>query len=74
MKQKQNIIKNNLPKGWRRVINEVTGFTVSYISMVVLNDRPANSQAARQIMDAAIFLAEKNKRDQEEFKRKLEML
>ena len=62
---------NNLPKRWRLIISKLTGFTVTYVSYVVLGNRPCNTEAAKQIMEAATALAEKNKKEKAEFKRKL---
>jgi hypothetical protein len=67
-------LKDHLPKGWRRLIQEQTGFTITYISYVVLGYRPCDTQAAKQIMEVALNLAEKNKKQEEEFKRNLERL
>lgn len=67
-------MKKHLPKKWRKTISEITGCTQTYVSYVVLGERPANTQAAKEIMEVAEALAEKNKRHKAEFKRKLKQL
>ena len=68
---KQEKLQDYLPKKWRITISKLTGFTITYVSYVVLGKRPANSQAAKKIMDVANVLADKNKKAIAEFKSKL---
>lgn len=69
-----NKLAENLPKGWRGIISQVTGFTQAYVSYVVLGNRPANSENAKRILEIAISLAQQNKRSQTSLKRKLAKL
>lgn len=64
-------LKDHLPKKWRQKIQDVTGHTITYISYVVLGERPANTDAAKQIIQVALRLAENNKKEKEEFERRL---
>lgn len=66
--------KEDLPKGWRKKIREITGYTITYISYVVLEKRPANTEAAKEIMEVATVLVEQNKFRKKGFKRKMEKL
>ena len=64
--------KEEMPKGWRRKIHEITGYTITYISYVVLEKRPANTEAAKEIMEVAWVLLEQNKLRKKGLKRKIE--
>ena len=68
---KKEKLKDRLPKKWRIIISELTGFTITYVSYIVLGNRPCNTQAAKEIMEAANILAEKNTKKKKEFTRKL---
>lgn len=66
--------KEDMPKNWRQKIHEITGYTITYISYVVLGKRPANTEAAIKILLVAVALAKKHQKEQEEFKTKIETL
>lgn len=66
--------KQDLPKGWRKQIHEITGYTITYISYVVLGKRPANTDAAIKILLVADAIVKKHQKEQEIFKTKIEML
>ncbi len=66
--------KQDIPKGWRQKIHEITGYTITYISYVVLEKRPANTEAAKEILEVAAVLVEQNKLRKKGFKRKIEKL
>ena len=64
-------LKANLPKCWRKTIQEYTGFTITYISNIVLGKQPANTKSANRILQVAAALSEKNLKEQEEFNSKI---